>query len=103
MPPDCDKTMYSEVCKDRFDDQNRRFDEHGVKLDEILTALKGNGKIGLCETIRNQAIRLDTIETEHKDVRQAMRGVVKWIFGIVGGSWLLAKSPELITWLKGIL
>jgi hypothetical protein len=103
MSDNCEKTMYSEVCKDRFDDQNRRFDSHDVKLDSILLALKGNGKVGLCETVRNQAARIETIEAEHKDVKQAMRGVVKWIFGIVGGSWLLAKSPEIFEWLKRIL
>ena len=94
--PECEKTMYAEVCKDRFD-------SHDGKLDQILTALKGNGDAGLCEIVRIHTTRLSAIEAEHKDVKQAMRGVVKWIVGIVGGSWLLAKSPEIIEWLKRML
>ena len=97
------ETTYDTVCKDRFNDQNKRFDTHDLKLDEILHVLKGNGGAGLSETVRAHNTRIIAIEEGHKDVKQAMRGVIKWIVGIVGGSWLLAKSPDIIAWLRNAL
>ncbi len=98
-----EQDFYDSVCSKRFDVHDSKFDKQDKKLDDILCALKGNGEPGLCETVRNHTTHIETIEAESKDVKQAMQSVIKWIFGIVGGSWLLVKSPEIIDWIKKAL
>jgi len=91
-----EQEMYNSVCKNEFS-------EIKGDLKEVLKTLKGNGGIGLCEDLRIQKMRIGTIEDDHKDVKQMTRNTVKWVAGIIGGSWLLAKSPEILEWIKKVL
>ncbi len=91
-----EQKFYETVCKPNFDELKE-------DVREILTSLKGNGNVGLCEKVRNHNDRIAAVEEEHETAKQYFWRTIRWVAGIVGGSWLLAKSPEIIAWIKNIL
>jgi len=66
----CTETQ-REFCDYRFNNQDRKLDDLDKKLDTLIDAIKGNGKLGL-------VLRIDRLE-------QARKRHVKLIWVLLGG------------------